>query len=148
MPAETNSTFELDPRLENDTIFVAALPVCDVRLMNDARYLWLVLVPRLDGAVEMVDLDASVRRSIWDEVDAMAQILRQHGPCDKLNIGTLGNVVKQLHLHVVARQISDAAWPGPVWGAGTPQPYPPTKAALLVASLSETIKKRLDGDDR
>jgi diadenosine tetraphosphate (Ap4A) HIT family hydrolase len=115
--------FALDPRLAADTRPVASLPLCDVQLMNDARYAWLVLVPRRGGLVEIADLSDDDQALLWREVNLAARALRAVAPCDKLNLGVLGNIVRQLHVHVVARCQGDAAWPGPVWGHGQAQPY-------------------------
>lgn len=117
------ATFDLDPRLAGDTVVVGDLPLCRVLLMRDARFAWLVLVPRQAGLVEVADLSESDRAMLWREVDAAGAALRAVAPCDKLNIGALGNIVRQLHVHVVARVEGDAAWPGPVWGSGKAEPY-------------------------
>lgn len=118
-----HGAFALDPRLAADTRLVASLPLCDVRLMNDARHAWLVLVPRRGGLVEIADLSDDDQALLWREVNLAARALRAVAPCDKLNLGVLGNIVRQLHVHVVARCQGDAAWPGPVWGNGQAQPY-------------------------
>jgi len=115
--------FMLDARLQADTMPVASLDLCDVLLMNDARYPWLILVPRETGLVEISDLSDSAQQRLWSEVNRAAKALRETAPCDKLNIGALGNIVRQLHVHVVARREGDAAWPGPVWGHGRAEPY-------------------------
>jgi diadenosine tetraphosphate (Ap4A) HIT family hydrolase len=117
------SDFILDARLEADTRPVASLELCDVRLMNDARFPWLVLVPRRHGLVELTDLSADEQTTLWHEVKRAAAALRAVAPCDKLNLGALGNIVRQLHVHVVARCEGDPAWPGPVWGSGQSVPY-------------------------
>ena len=96
--------FELDPRLAADTLPVATLGLCEVRLMNDARFGWLVLVPQRPGMVEIADLDAEERAVLWQEVEHAAAALRSATPCDKLNLGALGNIVRQLHVHLVARR--------------------------------------------
>lgn len=115
--------FALDPRLQADTCHVTSLSLCEVLLMNDARFPWLILVPRRNGLVEILDLPSAVQLELWQEVQHVAAVLRDVAPCDKLNIGALGNIVRQLHVHVLARKEGDAAWPGPVWGNGRAQPY-------------------------
>ena len=115
--------FVLDARLYTDTRLIAPLALCDVRLMNDARYAWLVLVPRRAGLVEITDLSADEQALLWQEVNHASTALRAVAPCDKLNLGALGNIVRQLHVHVIARCEGDPAWPGPVWGYGSAQPY-------------------------
>jgi diadenosine tetraphosphate (Ap4A) HIT family hydrolase len=131
--------FALDPRLGADTRLVASLPLCDVRLMNDARYAWLVLVPRRAGAVEIADLGDDDQATLWSEVDRAGRALRAVAPCDKLNLGALGNVVRQLHVHVVARRTGDAAWPGPVWGHGRAQPYAEAALHERLAALRDAL---------
>ena len=127
--------FALDPRLAADTRPVTALALCEVRLMDDARFAWLVLVPRRPGLVEIADLDEADRLALWHEVDLASGVLRRTVPCDKLNLGALGNIVRQLHVHLVARREGDAAWPGPVWGSGRAQAYAPPALDALLAEL-------------
>jgi diadenosine tetraphosphate (Ap4A) HIT family hydrolase len=127
-------TFQLDARLAADTLPLETLPLCDVRLMNDARFGWLVLVPRQADLIEITDLSPAQQIQLWHEVNLASAALRASLPCDKLNLGALGNIVRQLHLHVVARCEGDAAWPGPVWGSGHAQAY--TDAALHARRLA------------
>ena len=133
------TTFRLDPRLAADTHLVAQLPLCDVLLMNDARYPWLILVPRRDSMVEITDLSAAEQTTLWQEVNRAGTALRAIAPCDKLNIGALGNIVRQLHIHVVARCEGDAAWPGPVWGHGPAQVYNKEQVRDLADKLRSQI---------
>lgn len=134
-----NAPFDLDPRLAGDTFVVGDLALCRVLMMRDARYAWLVLVPRIPGLVEVADLDDDERALLWREVDLAGKALRAVAPCDKLNIGALGNIVRQLHVHVVARNEGDAAWPGPAWGAGPAEPYTETAATILVNALRSAL---------
>ncbi|SFW16774.1 HIT domain-containing protein [Luteibacter sp. UNCMF366Tsu5.1] len=131
--------FALDARLAADTLPVGDLPLCRVLLMRDRRYAWLVLVPRRDGLVEVADLPEVDRAALWREVDTAASALRAVAPCDKLNLGALGNIVRQLHVHVVARVEGDAAWPGPVWGHGAAEPYAEGEAERRVAALQAAL---------
>lgn len=133
--------FELDPRLAADTVPVARLDLCEVRLMNDARFAWLVLVPQRAGLVEIADLTPSERTLLWHEADRAGAALRVVAPCDKLNLGALGNIVRQLHVHVVARCEGDAAWPGPVWGSGPAVPYAEDRRDALLDRLRETLSR-------
>jgi len=133
--------FILDPRLAADTHAVASLALCDVRLMDDARYAWLVLVPRRAGLVEICDLDAAGQSRLWEETRQASEALRGVAPCDKLNLGALGNIVRQLHLHAVARCEGDAAWPGPVWGHGKPIP----RTAEARSKLIDALRRQLAG---
>jgi diadenosine tetraphosphate (Ap4A) HIT family hydrolase len=127
--------FALDPRLAADTLAVAAHELSDVRLMNDARFPWLILVPRRPGAAEIIDLADGDRALLTEEIARASRALQATTRCDKLNVGALGNVVRQLHVHVVARFAGDAAWPGPVWGSGKPVPYEAAEGKRLVAAL-------------
>ena len=131
--------FTLDPQLARDTVFVADRALCRVLLMDDARFPWLVLVPRRAGLVELCDLGPAERALLFDELEQATHALRSVAPFAKLNIGALGNRVRQLHVHVIARREDDAAWPGPVWGHGLRQPYATsaraTRAGVLAARL-------------
>jgi diadenosine tetraphosphate (Ap4A) HIT family hydrolase len=131
--------FELDSRLKNDTQHVQSLSLCDVLLMNDARFAWLVLVPRRAQLSEIADLSLDAQAMLWREVHIASQALRDVALCDKLNIGALGNIVRQLHVHVVARREGDAAWPGPVWGSGKAEPY----AEMTSGDLIERLRMRM-----
>ena len=127
--------FLIDPRLEADTVPVVSLQLCEVRLMNDARFPWLVLVPRRTGLVELFDLDPQDRPQLLCELEQATTALGAVVACHKLNIAMLGNNVRQLHIHVVARNPGDYAWPGPVWGAGTAESYPGDSAQRLCLAL-------------
>lgn len=127
------SAFELDPRLGADSAFVADGPLSQVRLMDDTRFPWLLLVPRVAGAVEWIDLDGNQQRLLLAEINRASQLLRAVPGVEKLNIGALGNIVSQLHVHLVGRQPGDAAWPGPVWGSGSAQRHPPEALAAAAA---------------
>lgn len=113
----------LDPRLIEDTHPLTELPLCQLRLMDDTRYPWLVLIPRRSGAVEVFDLSEDDQQQLWHEAGLLGRALKETLGGDKLNIATLGNLVPQLHLHVVLRREGDDAWPGPVWGQGQADPY-------------------------
>ncbi|MDR6677434.1 HIT family protein [Pseudomonas oryzihabitans] len=115
--------FQLDSRLAGDTLEVASLRLCRVLLLNDRRYDWLVLVPHREGVTEFLDLTPDDQQQLWQEVTLVAQVLRNAQPGYKLNVGALGNVVRQLHVHLVLRCEEDPAWPGPVWGHSPREPY-------------------------
>ena len=132
--------FELDPRLAADSILVAEGPLSQLRLVDDARFPWLLLVPRLPGAVEWLDLDGGSQRLLLAEINLCGRLLRALGPVHKINIGALGNVVRQLHVHVLARSESDAAWPGPAWGSGPALRYSAAQRQALV----ETLRRHMD----
>ncbi|MBK8284029.1 MAG: dienelactone hydrolase family protein [Ahniella sp.] len=132
-------SFELDARLERDTIPLLDLPLCQVLLMNDSRYPWLILVPRIAGLREILELDVADQQKLMAEVVLVQQVISQLFEPEKLNVGALGNVVSQLHIHVLGRFSSDAAWPGPVWGQGSPVPYAPGVANALAKSLMQAL---------
>ena len=131
--------FALDPRLAADTRLVASLPLCDVQLMNDTRYPWLVLVPRRAGLVEISDLADAEQTVLWQEVNRAGLALRAAASFDKLNLGALGNIVRQLHVHLVGRSEGDAAWPGPVWGHGQAQAYDASALHERLAALRHAL---------
>lgn len=135
----SEADFPLDPRLATDTVPVAALALCNVLLMDDARFAWMVLVPRRHGCVEISDLSVDEQALLWREVNRASAALRAAVPCDKLNLGALGNVVRQLHVHVVARVQGDVAWPGPVWGS-VATPYLPTVRQTLIERLRDALQ--------
>ena len=125
-------TFALDSRLEADTIPVGDLSLCKVLLLNDARFPWLVLVPRITGATELTDLTDDQALRLMQEIRIATRVMLDLARPDKVNVGALGNVVPQLHVHVVGRFRSDPAWPGPVWGHGSRSPYPHHAATALI----------------
>ena len=125
----------LDPRLEAESLRVAQLALCDVRLLCDARFPWLVLVPRRAGLIEIFDLGSSDRARLMEETAMAAKALREATDCAKINVGALGNIVRQLHIHVVARREADAAWPGPVWGSGAARRYADGAAEEFLSRL-------------
>jgi len=135
--------FALDPAFEAASEPLASLPLSEARLQRDARYPWLVLIPRIAGAVELEDLGAEERALLVGEILAAGDAVRAIGgalgrPVEKLNVGQLGNVTRQLHVHVVGRRADDPCWPGPVWGQGAAPPYAPDQlaTALRVASTA------------
>ena len=131
--------FVLDPRLAADTHAVGDLPLCRVLLMNDARFRWLILVPRRPGLAEIVELPPDERARLLEEAVQAGEALRRTGEVDKLNIGALGNIVRQLHVHVVARRAGDAAWPGPVWGSGAAIARAAAERDALLRALREAL---------
>ena len=133
MTEVVTSDFELDTRLAADSVLIADGPLSQIRLMNDDRFPWVVLVPRVPGASEWIDLDGSQQRLLLAEINQVSQLLRAEPGVAKLNLGALGNVVGQLHVHLVGRHPGDPAWPGPVWGSGAAQRHEPDTLAALTA---------------
>lgn len=115
--------FSLHPRLAADCFDLGALPLCQVLLMNDERFPWTILVPRIPDLRDLHDVPRERRTELFDEIEQVSNALMRLHRTDKLNVAALGNVVPQLHVHVIARTTTDAAWPGPVWGVGTPVPH-------------------------
>jgi diadenosine tetraphosphate (Ap4A) HIT family hydrolase len=139
MASEPPPTWSLHPQLANDTISIGDLPLARVLLMNDANYPWTVLVPRRASAVEIIDLDEGEQTMLMSEIALLAGVLKDVTACDKLNIATIGNVVPQLHVHVVARRRNDAAWPRPVWGALPARAYEQAARDRLLEAIRREI---------
>ena len=133
------SSWQLHPQLADDTTPVIELPLCEVRLMDDANHPWLVLVPRVAGITEIIDLDPAQRLQLSEEIDTTCRALRTLFNPDKLNVAALGNMVPQLHVHVIARYRSDIAWPRPVWGAATARSYAPEELIELINALRKAL---------
>jgi diadenosine tetraphosphate (Ap4A) HIT family hydrolase len=121
--------FQLHPQLEKDCHLVGDLALSRVLLVDDVRYPWVLLVPRVPGVTELHALDSAQRLALSDESCRLGRWMLDHFDGDKLNVATLGNLVPQLHLHHVVRTVGDPAWPGPVWGHSPPAAYSPS--ALL-----------------
>lgn len=127
--------FELDSRLEQDTVSLGDFPLCRLLLMNDRQYPWFILVPRREEVSELFQLDAADQQALWQETTSLAETLKDTFGADKMNIATLGNVVGQLHMHVIARRRDDAAWPAPVWGKLPAEPYTQEQIAAIRQKL-------------
>jgi diadenosine tetraphosphate (Ap4A) HIT family hydrolase len=144
----TPPAFAADPAFETGSVFAADWPLCQVRLQDDARFPWLILIPKRPGAVELDDLDAQERRRLMEEAVRAGDIVRRLGraagrPVDKLNVAAIGNVTAQLHLHVVGRRRDDGIWPDPVWGRGPAAPYPPEVRTAALALVAEQDARSL-----
>jgi len=129
-----NDTFVLHPQLTNDTILIGDLSLCRVLLMNDSRYPWLILVPKINDICDITEIGAAERVLLFDEISRTAEKLKENFKPDHLNIAMLGNVVPQLHCHIIARFETDHAWPKPVWGVGPAVSY-------QTSSLEETTQR-------
>jgi diadenosine tetraphosphate (Ap4A) HIT family hydrolase len=138
-PPTSLQPWTLHPQLAKDTIAVGDLPLVRTLLMNDANYPWLVLVPRRADAVEILDLDEEQQTLLMSEIALIARVLKDVTDCDKLNIAAIGNIVPQLHVHVVARRAGDAAWPQPVWGAVAARPYEPGDRDRLIEAIRREV---------
>ena len=135
---------EIDPAFLAASELLGDLALCHARLQTDARFPWIVLIPRAPGARELEDLSPDQRRLLLDEILAAGHAVRAVGealgrPAAKLNVGQLGNVTPQLHVHVVGRRPDDAAWPGPVWGHGAAEAYAPRDLATALAAAKASL---------
>jgi diadenosine tetraphosphate (Ap4A) HIT family hydrolase len=135
MILDPNSVWSLHPQLAADTVPVGDLPLSRLLVSKDATYPWLILVPRRAGASEIIDLPESERTQLMAEIALVSEALKQLTACDKLNVAALGNIVPQLHIHIVARRKDDPAWPGPVWGHGMPAAYETAALARFLNRL-------------
>jgi diadenosine tetraphosphate (Ap4A) HIT family hydrolase len=134
--------FALDPRLQQDTLPIGDFPLCRLLLSNDSNYPWFILVPRREAISEIFQLDVADQLLLWQETTTLAQWLKESFDADKMNVATLGNVVSQLHMHVIVRKRDDAAWPAPVWGKHPATPY----TAEQVAAIRERVRLGLTDD--
>jgi len=134
--------FALDPRLQQDTLPIGDFPLCRLLLSNDSNYPWFILVPRRADVSELFQLDDADQQQLWRETTALAELLKDSFDAHKLNVAALGNVVSQLHMHVIVRRRDDAAWPAPVWGKHPAQPY----TAEQVATIRERLRLVLADD--
>jgi diadenosine tetraphosphate (Ap4A) HIT family hydrolase len=128
--------FDLHPQLAADSLAVTELGLSSVRLINDSNFPWLLLVPRRPGMVDLTDLVPDDRTILMAEIGLACDALKAQFDCDKLNVASLGNQVPQLHVHVIARRKTDAAWPKPVWGVVPPVAYEPEEAERITGQLA------------
>ena len=131
--------FTLDPRLAADSMHVTSLGLSELRLMKDARFPWLLLIPRRAGMAEIIDMEKPDRAHLFEEIVATMTALKAATRCDKLNVAALGNQVRQLHVHVIGRFTGDAAWPRPVWGTGAAVAYDEATRDRLIADLATAL---------
>jgi diadenosine tetraphosphate (Ap4A) HIT family hydrolase len=138
MPSD-DPAWSLHPQLKKDTIDIGDLPLCRVLVIKDAHYPWLLLVPRRHDVVEIIDLDEVAQAQLMTEIARVGRSLKEVTQCDKLNIAALGNVVPQLHVHVIARRESDVAWPRPVWGVMPPLAHDAEEVQNFISALRRKI---------
>jgi diadenosine tetraphosphate (Ap4A) HIT family hydrolase len=131
--------WSLHRQLARDTVNLGDMPLSRVLVVNDANWPWLLLVPRRLGVSEIIDLDEVEQAQLMTEIARVARAVKAVTGCDKLNIAALGNVVSQLHIHVIARREGDAGWPRPVWGAVAPMPYDKSALEQFMESLRQKI---------
>src|SRR5689334_22910106 len=135
----TSEPWSLHPQLARDTIAVGDLALSRLLVVNDANWPWLLLVPRRQGVSEIIDLDEVERAQLMTEIARVGRALKEVTSCDKLNVAALGNVVPQLHVHVIARRKTDAAWPRPVWGVMPPLAHDAEEVQRFISELRRKI---------
>jgi diadenosine tetraphosphate (Ap4A) HIT family hydrolase len=140
--AGVRAVFTLDPRLQQDSLPIGDFPLCRLLLSNDSNYPWFILVPRREDISEIFQLGVADQQQLWQESTLLAQRLKDAFDADKMNVAALGNVVKQLHVHVIVRKHEDAAWPAPIWGKQPATPY----SAEQVAAIRERLRLVLAED--
>ncbi|OAP41430.1 diadenosine tetraphosphate hydrolase [Sinorhizobium glycinis] len=131
--------FTLDQRLEHDGIPIASIGLCQMRLMNDRRWPWLILIPQRADVSEVFELTPLDQTMLTFETNMVATALKKVTGAEKINIGALGNIVRQLHVHVIARRDGDPNWPGPVWGFGKAEPWPEDERQAFAARILENL---------
>ncbi|MFJ4113675.1 HIT family protein [Pseudomonas sp. NPDC089758] len=132
--------FEMDLRLQQDSLVLGDFPLCRLLLSKDANYPWFILVPKRAGVSELFDLSPDDQAQLWKETTCLAETLKTEFAADKMNVATLGNVVSQLHMHVIVRRHGDAAWPAPVWGKVPAVEYGPGQ----VDAIRQRLRVLLD----
>jgi diadenosine tetraphosphate (Ap4A) HIT family hydrolase len=131
--------FELDERLENDSALITRIGLCQLRLMNDSRWPWLILVPQRPDVSELFDLTPLDQAMLTFETNLVAAALKKATAPTKINVAAIGNIVRQLHVHVIARYENDDNWPGPVWGFGRRKPYADDARAIVMKTISDAL---------
>ena len=132
-------SFQLHPQLEADTHLICRTENCQILLMDDARFPWIVLVPEVADIRELYELNEQQQHQTYQSILRISKSLAEYSNADKMNVAALGNQVPQLHIHIVARYETDAAWPGPVWGVGQAEPYRPDQLQQRVSDLGATL---------
>jgi diadenosine tetraphosphate (Ap4A) HIT family hydrolase len=134
-------TFQLDPRLESDTNFILDLDLCQIRLSHNAAFPWIILIPKQSEITEIIDLNTQDQQLLIHEIALASKIMQQLFYPTKLNIANLGNIVPQLHIHIIARYKDDKAWPGPVWNAGVSEDYKTNEKTERIEQIKTAFKQ-------
>ena len=132
-------SFRMHPQLEADTHLICRTENCQILLMDDARFPWIVLVPEVADIRELYELKARQQQQAYQSILRISKSLAEYSNADKMNVAALGNQVPQLHIHIIARYETDAAWPGPVWGVGQAEPYRPDQLQQRLSDLGATL---------
>ena len=135
------AVFQLDPTLSADTHAIGDIGLCRLLLMDDSRFPWLICVPRRPDIAEIHQLTPLDQTVLTFEITQVSEMLQDLTQCTKINVASLGNMVRQLHIHVIARNEDDAAWPGPVWGTGERKPYAPAEVVAFNTRFTELLTR-------
>ena len=138
-PESSPEPWSLHPQLARDAVAIGALALSHVLVAKDANWPWLLLVPRRQGVCEIIDLDGVEQAQLMTEIAHAGRALKEVTACDKLNVAALGNVVPQLHVHVIARRSGDPGWPKPIWGAAPAIPYEPRELERFIAAIRRKL---------
>ena len=141
---ESATSFKLDPRLQNDCFIIGQFSLCQILLLNDKHFPWIILVPRLGGLTELIHLSAENQLQLLQESGLISRLLLDHFPTEKLNTAAIGNIVSQLHIHHVARRSDDFCWPGVVWGYGGGEPYEEREKKVLICKIQKVLGNKPD----
>lgn len=139
--------FKLDSRIKKDTYFVCISNISYVLLMNDSRYPWIILVPKVEDASELTDLYGEQIKNLYSDIELVSDYFKLKYPQSLINVAKIGNIVKQLHIHIVARNENDFSWPNPVWGIGKPHKYSKNDAKILIDELKQYFIKKYPQND-
>ena len=131
--------FTIDTKLATDTIDLGSLTLCEVLLMNDSRFPWIILVPKIPNLQDFHELPSRFRDVLSQEIETVSTVIQKLWQVDKMNVAALGNQVSQLHIHVIGRRRTDEAWPNPVWGHGTSCPYSASDISKVIQSLKDQL---------
>ena len=132
-------SFQLHPRLEADSLFIADLAICQARLNNDSRFPWVLLMPRKPDLRELHELDIAEQQGVIAEITLASRTIQELFHSDKINVGAIGNMVPQLHIHIIGRKTTDPVWPNPVWGQGVKTPYDEKTAIEIIRTLKQAF---------
>lgn len=132
--------FKLDERLANDTVELGKIGFTKVLLCKDSNYPWIILVPEIENATEIHQLSTQQQTELMQTITFIAEKMEKNFDADKINVGALGNVVKQLHIHVVVRYQQDIAWPGPIWGKHPMAQYDAQDLAFMATGLKQLLE--------
>jgi diadenosine tetraphosphate (Ap4A) HIT family hydrolase len=135
-----NAKFTVDPVIEQNSIFIKNMGLSSVYLKNDKENPWFVIVPRKLNAVELIDLNHEEQNMLMEEVTIVSEFLKSYYRPHKMNVGSLGNIVQQLHVHIIARYPTDRAWPGPIWGTPTSLEFDQNELENIKSNFNEFIE--------